>query len=504
MRYVLLTRRCIPQIIHPWLPKITYVSERRLLYTSGIATNNKIRRMKRKAIESSPELPKNAKKAREELPQYHLTPSIKDEDGAAVWPAPNVDIQNARRIILECAASGSVAVIVPDKDADGLSAGVILWKTLRHLGLPDASLCGHILEKGENVHSPSEGARIAALQPSYIFVLDQGSRGSPPIVADSNVTTLIIDHHYAPSSTDFPEGSHHVNACMCPPVATTALLAFEICKPLLPDEVVEQELAWLCALGTHGDLGNTFKWEPPFPDMKAMFKRNSKKAITDAVGAINAPRRTAKYNVRGAWEALLAAAGPSELMANPALREARDEIAAEIERCTHAAPKFSRDSTIALLRISSAAQVHPVIATRWAGFLKSAKLRIVMVANDGHLPDKVNFSCRIARCARTRTPADDVDIIATLKEIAAQSPSGTLLERMGDNFARGHVQASGGIVGVQEFEELVECMGIGEGVRPSKKENGSAKTSPAKTKMPAQKNTLSNYFGTTQQTKKAG
>ena len=38
----------------------------------------------------------------------------------------------------------------------------------------------------------------------------------------------------------------------------------------------------------HGDLGTALKWRPPFPDMEATFRVHSKKAINDAVSAVNA------------------------------------------------------------------------------------------------------------------------------------------------------------------------------------------------------------------------
>jgi hypothetical protein len=241
-------------------------------------------------------------------------------------------------------------------------------------------------------------------------------------------------------------------------------------------------------MGTHGDLGNTLKWEPPFPDMKVALKRYTKKALNDAVGAINAPRRTARYDVVSAWNALLNATEPAEIMRNKRLAEARSEVADEVERVTHTAPKFSHDAKIAVFRINSAAQVHPIIATRWAGHLQSARLEIVMVANDGYLPGQVNFSCRIPRCARARNPP--VNIIQSLKDIAASSPTGDLLERMGESFARGHKEASGGIVGRELFEELMAVMRVGE--KPDKTE----KTNPKKKNdVPKQKNTLANYFG---------
>lgn len=86
-----------------------------------------------------------------------------------------------------------------------------------------------------------------------------------------------------------------VSACHYPPVATSALLTYEICKPLHPD--IASSCGFLCAMGTHGDLGNTLKWKPPFPDMTEVFKIHSKKAINDAVSLINA-RESAQLLVR--------------------------------------------------------------------------------------------------------------------------------------------------------------------------------------------------------------
>ena len=81
-----------------------------------------------------------------------------------------------------------------------------------------------------------------------------------------------------------------------------------------------------------------------------------------------------------------------------------------------------------MIRISSGAQIHPVIATRWTSTLKSNKLEIVMCANEGYLPGMVNFSCRVAKCAKDRLQVAaqsekdrdgaPVNIIDVLKEYA--------------------------------------------------------------------------------------
>lgn len=77
-----------------------------------------------------------------------------------------------------------------------------------------------------------------------------------------------------------------MSGCHCPPVPTSSLITYEICKELHPD--IASNCGYLCAIGTHGDLGNTLKWLPPFPSMDETFKRLSKKVINDCVSYINA------------------------------------------------------------------------------------------------------------------------------------------------------------------------------------------------------------------------
>jgi hypothetical protein len=313
-------------------------------------------------------------------------------------------------------------------------------------------------------------------------VLDQGSRKTGPLI-DTPHTGLIIDHHFAEEGS-FPQGSEYVTAHDCPPVATSALLTYEICLPLHPE--IKEQISWLAALGTHGDLGNTLKWQPPFPDMTTTFKQYSKKSINDAVSRVNAPRRSAAFGVENAWNAVISASSPEDISKDENLLAAQAEVRMETERCAHVPPKFSKDATIAVLTISSAAQIHPLIATRWAGFLQSNTLEVVMCANEGYLPGMVNFSCRVAKGARVRDGDEKVDIIKKLEGIVAHDPE--LRARLGESFARGHKEASGGIVKKAEWDELWKLMGIGENVRKKAGGNGKKETKPT------QKNTLTNYF----------
>jgi hypothetical protein len=56
--------------------------------------------MKRSASSVSKATSK-AKRRRPEVPEYHLTPSLRDKSGEIIWPAPNEQIESARKFIQE-------------------------------------------------------------------------------------------------------------------------------------------------------------------------------------------------------------------------------------------------------------------------------------------------------------------------------------------------------------------------------------------------------------------
>lgn len=374
------------------------------------------------------------------------------------------------------------------------------------------------MTKGRSIHDAAERDLLSSTYPDtrYLIVLDQGSRASPPLISTPDTKTLILDHHL---SSTFPTFSLVVSACHYPPIAPTSLLTYLLCSPLHPSQpTFDSSCAYLACIGTHGDLGNTLRWLPPFPDLTATLKHHTKKSITDAISLLNAPRRTPRYDVQTAWTALLSSSSPKDLLCHPRLLQARAETNDEVERHTHTPPKFTPDGRIAVLRIHSPAQVHPVIATRWAGFLNSKKLGIVLVANSGYLPGMVNFSCRVARCARARATSGrviegegavthdsgEVNIIQALQDAAGLSTDG-LSERLGESFARGHHEASGGVVPADAFEELMRLLRVGEKVERGgrvggEEEESTPRKKKTKTKMTgdevAQKNTLGNYFKT--------
>lgn len=70
------------------------------------------------------------------------------------------------------------------------------------LGLDEKHLDVHLVQKGSNIHAEDERQAMQAKKPKFIIVLDQGSRGGPPVINGQDTKSLIIDHHL---SDDFPQ-----------------------------------------------------------------------------------------------------------------------------------------------------------------------------------------------------------------------------------------------------------------------------------------------------------
>lgn len=367
--------------------------------------------------------------------------------------------------ILHSVSAKQRTLIVPDRDVDGLASGAILERTLVLLGLDKDLISVYTIRKGGRLDDDVSRRAMAAYKPAFIFVLDHGSQQSPPLI-DAPHRAIVIDHHYAKENAH-PQDALLVTADNRPPVATSSLLTYLICLDL--DEEVKEICDWLCVLGTLGELGNMAKWwQPPFPDMRPTIDMYKLNIIYQAISLIHAPRRAASCDVTIAWKALRAASSPKELTKDKNLVAAKREVHEEFMRCNKsAAPRFSADGRVAVIYLSSATQVHPLMASRWAGYIYTDLVEIVLVANEGYSPGMVSFSCRVAKCAKDMFPP--VDTIKFLRETADRAADPTLRDRLGESFARGHKVASGGKVPKAEFEELMEALKLGPKVHGFKK-----------------------------------
>jgi hypothetical protein len=67
----------------------------------GTRGRPKATEMKRKDPPSELKSPAKKPKPQVPVPEYHATPSIKEEDGSIQWPAPKIQMEKARGIILD-------------------------------------------------------------------------------------------------------------------------------------------------------------------------------------------------------------------------------------------------------------------------------------------------------------------------------------------------------------------------------------------------------------------
>ena len=110
--------------------------------------------------------------------------------------------KRTQQLIQHSAAAQRPTLIVPDKDADGLSSGVIVYRSLVKLGLDPKLLDVHLVQKGSNIHEADERTLMSEKKPAFVIVLDQGSRGGLPVIDDPDAKCIVIDHHL---SDDFPK-----------------------------------------------------------------------------------------------------------------------------------------------------------------------------------------------------------------------------------------------------------------------------------------------------------
>jgi single-stranded-DNA-specific exonuclease len=322
-------------------------------------------------------------------------------------------------------------IVAPDKDADGLGSGALMVRALERMGAVPIVV---LPNKGEHVHTPTMQARLSEIGADGLVVLDMGSRSGPIV---QGLPTIVIDHHDA---RETPDGAIYVSSAGSPPVAPTGLLTFLLVRPL----VTIDDLAWLALLATVGDLGA----DHPFRDeLGPLTTRVKKTHVAKAVSLINAARRSESYQPALALRVLLAANDPVEFVrpATPELATAvteleacRAQVKAEVDRVARLPPRIAND--VALIRFSSGAQIHPLIATRWATRLAP---KIVLVANDGYLPGRVNFAMR---------SASPTDLLVYLRGLGLGDVEG--------EFANGHPRATGGSVPPREFDRLLRAIGF--------------------------------------------
>lgn len=325
--------------------------------------------------------------------------------------------------------SGPIAVL-HDMDADGITAGVILEQALVRA---DRSGIRLVTDSDRSAWSEGNRRRLRDIAPNRLFVLDLGSRAEPIL---EGVPTCFIDHH---RPENLGAGDSLISGYDWDPAPNTSLLSWEMSRTI--SDV--SDLDWIAAVGILSDLGD----RAPFPLLAQASRTYSAGALKEATVLVNAVRRASCSEPEVAARALLTHRTPKELVASSSpevecMRAARVEVNAAMTEAKKKAPVFA--GPVALIRIHSTCQIHPLIAQIWRSRLPKY---VVMVANEGYRPGRVNFSVR----------GQQINVLDFLANVRIPDGDGA--------YGHGHDQASGGSLPVARWNDLLAALGFPDTVR---------------------------------------
>lgn len=343
-------------------------------------------------------------------------------------PTPTLETaRDAFRTFLDRIARSERVVVLHDSDADGVTAGVVLQLALERAGFKKVTRV--VPDRDRNAWTPANRSRVQTASPDRLFVLDLGSQSEPVI---AGVPTCFIDHH---RPEGVPPSDTLISAYTWEAIPNTSLMVWELCK-----EIAEvSDLDWIAAIGTISDLGE----KAPFEMLAIAKSKYTAKYLKEASALVNAARRASHYDPEVAAKALLTHSAPRSLVNSTAaeveqLRRARAEVNAAIAEAKKAAPVFA--GNVALVRVNSPCQIHPLIAQSWRTRLPKY---IVIVANEGYIPDRVNFSVRTS---------SGVNVLDFLRSLDLSEGEGS--------YGHGHDSASGGSLPVERWNELLVKLGF--------------------------------------------
>lgn len=212
--------------------------------------------------------------------------------------------EEAARFISGSPGAGPI-VILYHGDADGVAGAVIAYKCLAALG--SGNVTALPLGRGLNPHSPETRARLEALHPRRLIIVDSGSRAGEVL---PGVLTLIVDHH---TPLGEPPVEVFYNTYTEDPPRPASLAMYDVCNSAAAKNANTKDavkaLDWVATIGTVGDLGP----RAPFLIVEASFKRYGRKNIADSTVLVNAGQRHRDYRVELAFNVLFAAAEPSDI-----------------------------------------------------------------------------------------------------------------------------------------------------------------------------------------------
>lgn len=318
-------------------------------------------------------------------------------------------------------------LVMGHHDADGLAALALLARALQFNNRPYRL---RIVGRGENPWSSEMATELESVPAGGIIAADLGVR---PGAIKAGVRTVLIDHHVP--TTASADGVV-ITGYGLDPVPTSSLIAYWCATELAPSD----RWLWIAAVGIIGDMAESAE----FPEMEEARRRYGVSLLRDVTALINAPRRSSSADAKPALALLLKAEHPRDVLSGrfpetETLHAAREEVKRELERVKRIAPIIRNG--VALLRFSSACQIHPLVAQSWRHRLSNA---VVLAANTGYRPGWVHFAARTAQT------------INLIEFLAQHAPPGA-----DENYGGGHERASGGALRMDDWNTFIGSLGFG-------------------------------------------
>ena len=318
-------------------------------------------------------------------------------------------------------------VILSHVDADGLCAATIFKRFLEKAGIRYRHVWP---DKGENAYTPATIKRLREIKPDALIVLDLG------VMADdlvAGVPTLFIDHHRPYGR---PPGALVVSSYGEDPTPPTTYVAYDALSAVGNGL---EDIAWLCAIGTAGDIGTGFVFEHK-ECATGEFKR---KDVVNAEVLINSAKRASAYDIAASAGLLDNAKILDDLVRadSPAvakLSSYRREVNSEVRRCRHEGPNFLW--RVAVIPFKSQCDIQGLIAEPWRRRLSKY---FVIAANFGYIEGKVAY------VIRTQLETSVIDFMESLK------PTG-----YAGHVVFGHDRAGSGLIEKDIWEAIAARMGF--------------------------------------------
>ncbi len=316
--------------------------------------------------------------------------------------------------------------ILGHNDADGLSAIALFG---RAFAAAQWNVRTRIVGRGESPWSEAMRTEFATEQVGGMVITDLGVRDALP---KPGAPTVVVDHHIPgvpPPVATVISGHGQM------PIPTSSLLAFWCAGVLTHAE----PWIWLAAMGLIGDMAD----KAGFSEMEAA-RRFGMTALRDATALVNAPRRSASGDASPALALLMAADGPKDVLSSErpeaaVVLAARAEVKRELKAARRVGPLVRGE--VALIRLASATQIHPLIAQQWRGRLRD---KIVMAANTAYRSGWVHFAVR---------SAEDRDLVGFLAEHRPPDAD--------EMYGSGHRQATGGALRPTGWNTFITGLGFG-------------------------------------------